>query len=84
MDFWAEGGNVVLPHSGYTLHFSNGYHSYSGNPDSGVDKLFRSLSVPSLAPDVRVVATSAQYFGGEDPLLDAALHLLRSSPPDQR
>lgn len=84
MDFWAEGGNVVLPHSGYTLHFSNGYHSYSGNPDPGVEKLFRSLSVPSLVPDIRVLATSAQYFGGEDPLLDAALQLLRSSPPDRR
>lgn len=82
LEYWAEGGNVVLPHSRYTLHFSNGYHSYSGNPDPRVEKVFRSLTVPSLVPDVRVRTTSAQYFGGEDPLLDAAIGRLRSAPPD--
>ena len=82
LEYWAEGGNVVLPHSRYTLHFSNGYHSYSGNPDPRIEKVFRSLTVPSLVPDVQVRTTSAQYFSGEDPLLDAALDRLRSSPPD--
>ena len=82
LDFWAEGGNVVLPHSRYTLHFSNGYHSYWGNPDPRVEKVFRSLAVQSLVPDVQVRTASAQYFGGEDPLLDAALDRLRSSLPD--
>lgn len=81
-EYWAEGGNVVLPHSRYTLHFSNGYHSYSGNPDPRVERVFRSLSVPSLVPDVQVRTTSAQYFGGEDPLLEAALGRLRLSLPD--
>ena len=81
-DYWAEGGNVVLPHSRYTLHFSNGYHSYSGNPDPRIEKVFRSLTVPDLVPDVQVHTTSAQYFGGEDPLLDAALGRLRSSLPE--
>ncbi len=82
LDYWAEGGNIVLPHSRFTLHFSNGYHSYSGNPDPRMEKVFRSLTVPDLVPDIQVRPTSAQYFSGEDPLLDATLGRLRSSPPN--
>ncbi len=76
LDYWSEGGNIVLPNSGYTLHFANGYHSYSGNPRPDVTKIFKSLAVGSLAPDVEVRATSAEYFAGRDPLLEAALEAL--------
>jgi hypothetical protein len=29
LDFWSEGGNLVLPHSGLTLHYANAFHRYS-------------------------------------------------------
>ena len=76
LDYWSEGGNIVLPNSGYTLHFANGYHSYSGDPRPDVSKIFESLAVGSLALDVEVRTTSAEYFAGRDPLLEAALEAL--------
>ncbi len=79
LDYWSEGGNLVLPNSGYTLHFANGYHSYSGRPDPSVEKIFRSLSVESLAPDIEIRMTAEAYRSGDDPLLDAALEGIRSS-----
>jgi C-terminal processing protease CtpA/Prc len=82
LDYWSEGGNIRLPNSGHTLHFSNGYHSYSGRPDSSVEKIFRSLSVESLAPDIEIRMTSGAYQTGKDPLLDAALEGIRSSFPE--
>lgn len=79
LEYWSEGGNLILPNSGYTLHFANGYHSYSGKPDPRVEKLFESLSVPSLEPDIETRTTSSSFFAGEDPLLDAAREGIRSS-----
>ncbi len=76
LDYWSEGGNIVLPNSGYTLHFANGYHSYSGTPRPDVARIFESLAVPSLTPDVEVRVRSAEYFSGRDPLLEAALETL--------
>lgn len=32
LDFWAEGGNIRLPNSGYDAHFANSLHSYSPTP----------------------------------------------------
>ena len=29
LDFWAEGGNVLLPNSKLTIHYANGFHGYS-------------------------------------------------------
>jgi hypothetical protein len=29
LDFWAEGGNIILPNSGLYVHYANGFHGYS-------------------------------------------------------
>src|SRR5262249_42561724 len=36
LDFWAEGGSIVLPHSQAVIRYSNGFHCYSGRdyPDN--------------------------------------------------
>ncbi len=73
LDSWSEGGNIVLPHSGYTMHFANGFHSGStAEPPSGV-RLMSDLSVESLEPGVPVQMSFVEYVRGEDLALHEAL-----------
>ena len=74
-DFWAEGGNVVLPHSRLVLHYADGLHSYSGRARAlGLrEHLPLGLSVPDLAPDVSVAWHWSDYAAGRDPDVVAAL-----------
>jgi hypothetical protein len=74
LDYWSEGGNIVLPNSGLFMHYADRFHSYSSNPHSLQQPyLYLDLSVPSLAPNVLVRLTAKDYFAGRDPLLAAAL-----------
>jgi hypothetical protein len=74
-DFWAEGGNIVLPHSRLVLHYADGLHSYSGRARAiGLaEHLPLGLSVSSLAPDVPVAWRWSDYTAGRDPDVVAAL-----------
>jgi len=73
LDMWSEGGNVVLPHSGITVHYTNGLHSYSRRPiPAGVTPKL-DLSVDSVAPDLPAHLSAAAYFAGRDPALEAIL-----------
>jgi hypothetical protein len=57
LDFWAEGGNYILPHSRLSMHYANGFHSYSTF----------DLSVSAgdrLGMDRVVEGTFAEYRGG--------------------
>jgi hypothetical protein len=76
MEFWSEGGNVRLPHSGFKAHFANGAHSYSATPCS-VDAYCLDLSSPSITPDVPVTASWADYVARRDPAMDAILARLK-------
>jgi hypothetical protein len=76
LDFWAEGGNVVLPSSGFKAHFANGMHSYSPAPCPAGTPCF-DLASPPLTPDVPASPTWAQYAAGRDPALEAVLARLR-------
>jgi hypothetical protein len=77
LDFWAEGGNLVLPHSQAVIHYSNGFHRYSGRDDPGNKPYFEELSVPTLAPDLPAVPRSTDYFSLRDPSLEAIASRLR-------
>jgi hypothetical protein len=72
LETWSEGGNVRLPNSGFKAHFANGAHSYSPAP-CPADTYCYDLSVPSVAPDVPVAASWADYLALRDPALEAVL-----------
>lgn len=74
LDYWSEGGNMVLPNSGLSMHYADRFHSYSSTPHPLQQPyLYLDLDVPSLAPNVLVRMTAKDYFAGRDPLLAAAL-----------
>jgi hypothetical protein len=76
LDFWAEGGNVILPYSGLYVHFANGAHSLSPKPCPTRDYC-DDLSVATLGPDIRAPLTWASYRAGRDPAIEAVVRDLR-------
>lgn len=73
LDLWSEGGNLLLPNSKLTVHYANGFHAYSQRDYPVFKPYFADLNVATLAPDVRIEMTWADYLAGRDPLFDAAL-----------
>ncbi len=75
LDYWSEGGNIILPNSGLYAHFANGAHSYSerGCPD---ETYCYDLSVPTLAPDVPLTASWEEYRAGRDVVMETVLRRL--------
>lgn len=70
LEFWAEGGNIILPYSGLAAHFANGAHSLS--PAGCPTRAFcNDLSVRSLAPDIPAVTSWTDYISGVDASLRA-------------
>lgn len=70
LEFWAEGGNIILPYSGLAAHFANGAHSLSPRPCPTHD-FCNDLSVASLAPDLPITQRWSDYLAGADPAMDA-------------
>jgi hypothetical protein len=70
LDFWAEGGNVELPNSKLTVHYSNGFHGYSRRLYPDRQPYFLDLDVDTLAPDFPVETTWAEYVSGRDPAME--------------
>jgi hypothetical protein len=73
LDFWSEGGNIILPNSRLCLHFANGFHSYSPREYPERKPYVEDLSVETVEPDIRVEATFADYRAGRDPALAAII-----------
>ena len=71
LDYWSEGGNIQLPHSGVTVHFANGFHGYSKRSYPEREPFFEDLSVESLEPDLPVSFSFADWRAGRDPALEA-------------
>jgi hypothetical protein len=74
LDFWAEGGTIVLPNSRLTLRYSDAFHAYSTRAYPDV-KAYMDLDVADLDPDRLVVPTWRDYIDGRDPALEEALTL---------
>ena len=72
LDFWAEGGNLVLPHSLLTVHYANAFHAYSQREYPRFRPYFGDLNVASLEPEVVVEPSWADYASGRDPVFEAA------------
>jgi hypothetical protein len=77
LDFWAEGGEIVLPNSHAVICYSNGFHRYSGLRYPQHQPYYEELAVPSLAPDIPAPTSSKDYFSGRDPALEAIEARLR-------
>ena len=73
LDMWSEGGNLLLPNSGLTVHYANGFHTYSQKEYPEFKPYFSDLNVATLDPSEVVEPTWSQYREGKDPVLDAAL-----------
>ncbi len=74
LDTWSEGGNIVLPNSGLTVHFTNGFHGLSDIEYPEFEKYeWSNLNLPNFEPDLLVRASSNDYFSGRDPVLEAIL-----------
>lgn len=74
LDTWSEGGNLVLPHSGLTVHFTNGFHSLSPAPvGDRAPHVWTDLAVEDLDPDVAVPVHWRDYVAGRDRALTHAL-----------
>ncbi|HEX6747654.1 MAG TPA: hypothetical protein VF092_10225 [Longimicrobium sp.] len=74
MEFWSEGGNLVMPSSGLTLHFADKVHSYGARKTQPRSPyLDTELFADRVTPEIRVRMTSRDYFAGRDPALEAIL-----------
>jgi hypothetical protein len=77
LDFWAEGGNLVLPHSQLTVHYANAFHAYSQREYPQFRPYFADLNVASLEPDIVAEPSWADYASGRDPVFEAAAARIR-------
>jgi len=79
LEFFAEGGNILLPNSRLTIHFANGRHCYSAASTTPSSECFSELRVEALA--IRLPASSSfeEYRSGRDAAFDAVVADLKKS-----
>jgi hypothetical protein len=81
LEFFAEGGNVLLPNSRLTIHFANGRHCYSSASNTPSSECFSELRVESLAIRLHASSSFEEYRSGRDAALDAIVaDVTRNSP----
>jgi hypothetical protein len=77
--FWGEGGTMTLPNSGITLRFATGLHDYTRSclGERGCYWIMRlfPMHLRTLAPEVIVPYTYADYRALRDPVLDYVLQV---------
>ena len=74
MEFWAEGGNRVMPNSRLTLHFADRMHRYSRIKDPPtVPYIDTELYADRITPEIATPLSSRDYFAGRDPAMEAIL-----------
>jgi hypothetical protein len=66
LDFWAEGGDLVLPNSHLALRYSNGFHKYSAADYPNLKPYFMQLNVSSMEPNVPIRCSARDYLAGRD------------------
>jgi hypothetical protein len=78
LDFWAEGGNVRLPHSGIDMHFADRLHSYSAEPippHVSESLVYLDLAVSNLTPGLPAQWLWSSYRLGRDPFTEVVTNL---------
>jgi hypothetical protein len=81
LDSWSEGGNILLPNSKLTVHYANGFHSYSRKDYPENQPYFYDLNIDSLRPDHFSQVSWPEYLQGKDPVLSAAIKRLATMRP---
>jgi hypothetical protein len=69
LDYWAEGGEIVLPNSGAAIWYSNGFHRYSTKEYPANRPYYEELRIQDLRLELATPLTSRDYFMGRDPAL---------------
>ncbi len=80
LDYWAEGGNIILPNSRVNAHFANGAHRYSGGPCPDENYCLQ-VDIDTLDPDIPQSPSWDDYLNGRDPALESIIADLASAPP---
>lgn len=89
LDFWAEGGTLILPNAFVEVHYAAGRHVYNA-PCRDTSQCFwlnarYPVRVRTLAPDIAAPLTFAAYRENRDPALEAVLaHEIRNGSSARR
>jgi len=82
--FWSEGQTLEAPASKLPLRYMTGYHDWAhGCRDLGRcywPVVFHGVAVGSIAPDLPIEMTFADYAAGRDPAMEAILARIRHAP----
>ena len=78
LDYWSEGGNIILPNSGLAAHFTNGAH-FDSPARCPTSDYCSDLNVADLGPDVATTTTYADYRAGRDTAMVAIERRLSAS-----
>ena len=75
LDTWSEGGNLVLPNSGLTAHYTNGFHAYSKRDYPEFKPYYQDLDLEpwQVNPHVWIEPTFSAYREGRDLVMEAIL-----------
>ena len=73
LDYWSEGGNIVLPNSRLTMHYADRFHSYSNIEHAAYRPYVRDYALDRFRIDVPVSLTFAQWLAGRDTAMNAIL-----------
>jgi hypothetical protein len=79
LEFFAEGGNILLPNSALTIHFANARHCYSAASKTRSSECFNELRVESLAIRLPSSNSFEQYRAGRDAAFDAIVTDLKNA-----
>lgn len=82
LEFFAEGGNILLPNSRLTVHFANARHCYSAASKTPSSECFNELRVESLAIRLPAANSFDQYRSGTDAAFDAIVADLKKAASD--
>ena len=84
LEFFAEGGNILLPNSRLTIHFANARHCYSSASNTPSSDCFNELRVESLAVALPASNSFEQYRRGSDAAFDAIVADMKKQNPAGR
>ena len=84
LEFFAEGGNILLPNSKLTIHFANARHCYSIASKTPSSECFNELRVDSLPIPLPATNSFEQYRTGSDAAFDTIVPDLKKAASNRR
>jgi hypothetical protein len=79
LEFFAEGGNILLPNSRLTVHFANARHCYSAASQTPSTDCFNELRVEPLTIALPASNSFEQYRSGRDAALESIVADLKKA-----